>query len=420
MQLRLQPIIPHGSIRAVSSKSYLHRMLICAAFSASPCSIHYYGTLGEDIAATAHALCALGASIARNEQTITVTPLQTPANNAVLHCAQSASTARFLLPVVAAVCDTATLTGSGSLPSRELAPLCEALQNNGATLSAHHLPLTCTGRLTSGDFLVPGGHTSQYATGLWLCSALLPGGGRVRVTDTLVSQPYLALTRHVMQQFGATVSGTLQDAFISVPQGEFCAPQEMRCPGDWSCAAAFLCMAAIGGDVCLAGLQKDSLQADSVLTDILQKMGASVSLQADAVCVRGAVHLPITQDVSSCPDLLPVLCALCCAVEGESILTGVGRLRGKESDRVQSSCAVLGALGADITAQGDAIYIRGAKPLRGGEVDSFGDHRIAMMTAVAACLCSAPVVLKNAQAVHKSYPGFWDDLEKIGGNWDVL
>lgn len=168
----------------------------------------------------------------------------------------------------------------------------------------------------------------------------------------------------------------------------------------------------------MSGLDPDSAQGDRAISDILRMMGADVTANENTVSVSYSSMLSIEIDAKDIPDAVPVIAAVCAAANGTSIIRGTRRLRYKESDRVESVCAMIRALGGDCSDEEDAIVIKGGK-LTGGVCDSYGDHRIAMAAAVASTFCTPEVTVLGAQVVAKSYPGFWDTFRMLGGKFEI-
>jgi 3-phosphoshikimate 1-carboxyvinyltransferase len=198
--------------------------------------------------------------------------------------------------------------------------------------------------------------------------------------------------------------------------------QQYRSPGiaeaesDWSNAAFWLCAGALSerGITC-THLNPDSLQGDRAVTDILARFGANVDTREQSVTVRRGRLRGIGIDARNIPDLVPVLCAVASAAEGETVIKNAQRLKNKESDRLMTVYETLTALGADVLKTEDGLIVRGKPRLAGGKADSFGDHRIAMTAAVLSCICENEVSIVRAEAVDKSYPGFFRDFAALGG-----
>lgn len=326
-------------------------------------------------------------------------------------CGESGAALRFLLPIAGALGAAAVFRREGRLPARPIEHLAALLREHGMSISEHGNDIYCEGKLLAGGYTLDAGISSQFATGLLLALPLLEGRSTLTLKGRIVSAPYISMTEQAMQlaqippeRNGCTYSfaGRLRYAL----PGRVCAE------GDWSGAAPFLCMGALSETgVTVRGLSQDSAQGDRRVLDLLSQAGAKASASSGEVTVkRGELH-GFTFDAGDTPDLVPVLAALAACAEGESRIYNASRLRDKESDRLSSAAAMLGALGADVSEEPDALKIRGRAGLRGGCADAYGDHRIAEAAAVAACRCSEEVILNGAECVEKSYPAFWEDLE---------
>lgn len=421
MQMRILPRRLSGEVRAVESKSAAHRLLICAALSDIP-TVMRVGSVSADISATAACLESLGCSARYGGSVFTVTPVpDTIAHTPVLRCGESGSTLRFLLPVAAAVCDVFAVSGSGRLPQRPLAPLMDAMRANGCSFSAPSLPFEVSGRLVSGCFELPGDISSQFISGLLMALPLLHEGGEIRVTGEIQSSGYIDMTLAALASFGVETERTSEGWRVG-HKGRFSSPGTVEVEGDWSAAAFWLAAGALGGPVACKGLDGGSLQKDMRILGLLAAAGAQVSFEDGTATVSEGALKALRVDAGEIPDLVPVLAAVLCFARGTSYIENAGRLRYKESDRLEATAAVLGALGADIRIgeTGDSLVITGKESLAGGQADCAGDHRIAMALAVASCRCLNPVEISRAESVDKSYPAFFRDFNHLGGRADVV
>jgi len=399
-----------GTVSAVRSKSYGHRALIAASLSGGPCAVRLAGPgqpVSEDISATISCMCALGAEISLTDGLAVITGFRPVSSGVRLDCGESGSTARFLLPVAAALCENFGMTGWGRLPARPFSVLCEQMERRGCAFSSHSLPMRVSGYLQSGKYALPGNISSQYISGLLFALPLLGGDSCVTVTSPLESAAYVDMTAEILSLFGiktkrdGNIYRIAEGQVYKVPEGGF-----IDVEGDWSNAAFFLCMNALGSDIEVKGLNPTSLQGDRKITELLRQLTI--------------VNCQLSVDVSQIPDLVPALAVVAACREGGTIICGGVRLRTKESDRLVSTAAMINALGGAARETADGLVITGTGELAGGTVQSFGDHRIVMAAVTAAGRCVSPVTIIGAEAVNKSYPHFFEDYRKAGGGADVI
>ncbi len=393
MDITIHPNVLRGTIKAISSKSHAHRILICAAFSDRQTVIQC-ADINEDIEATVECLNALGAYICRTSEGFTVQPLRIIPTQAHLNCRESGSTLRFMLPICGALGVDATISMAGRLPYRPLSPLWEEMERMGCSLSKPtETTLRCTGRLNPGQYTIAGNISSQFITGLLFAMALMPGESKLEITGKLESKPYVSMTQDVLQKFGVCT-----DQWKTNCGFPFVSPQNIHVEGDWSNGAFFLAAQALGNPVSVTGLLSNSLQGDRSAAKWLTALN-------DNCCI----------DASDIPDLVPILAVVAGAKKGATF-TNIARLRLKESDRVATTSALLTELGASTTITSDTLTVIPGR-YRGCIVDAAGDHRIAMSAAIAASIADGPVTILGAQCVSKSYPGFWQEYQKLGGKY---
>jgi 3-phosphoshikimate 1-carboxyvinyltransferase len=424
MNIRINKPIKGGTIKAIASKSEAHRLLICSALSDGETFV----TCSErsaDIDATADCLKALGADIRYEEDGFNVTPINRKAERQtdkklVLDCGESGSTLRFLLPVCGALGLAVSIKMSGRLPMRPISALYDEMASHGCTLSEQGCsPLYCAGQLQSGSYTLPGNISSQYISGLLFALPLLSGDSSIHVTGVLESRPYLDMTLDALRLFGININE--HDTCFNITGTAYRSPKSVRVEGDWSNAAFWLSAGAIGDNaITCTGLNLHSRQGDKAIIDFLRRFGAIVTADTETVTVKPGKLIGIDIDAGDTPDLVPILSAVAAVAEGKTIIRNAGRLRIKESNRLQAITASLSGLGANITETSDGLVIIGKKNLNGGETPSFGDHRIAMTAAIVSAVCSKTVFIKNAEAVNKSYPGFFKDFNTmLGGECTV-
>ena len=394
MDIVIKPTRLTGRIDAISSKSYAHRMLICAALADEKSEI-VIDNLSKDIEATISALENLGAEITRKDNIFTIFPINNN-NDAVVDCNESGSTLRFLVPVGAALGKKCTFTGRGRLPERPMNPLLDLLEENGVKAS-HTFPVEIEGRLTGKSFEIDGSVSSQFITGLLMALPVI-GGGEIKIKGNFQSKSYVDITVAVMKNFGVNV--TAKDNSYIVPDKKFTSGS-FRAEGDWSNAAFFL---AAGVEV--DNLNENSEQGDRKIKEILKLLEKE--------------NEEISIDVSDIPDLVPIISVKASVRNGVTNIINAERLKLKESDRILSTVSMINSLGGKAEGTENSIKIFGNGKLKGGEVFSQNDHRIAMSAAIASVYCEEEVKIIDAEAVEKSYPDFYEDFKKLGGNYNVL
>ena len=416
MNITILPGQLHGAIDAIPSKSQAHRSLICAALADRPTRIEC-GIESGDISATVACLRALGSDIKHDIGGYTVSPLAPmPAKPAVLPCGESGSTFRFMLPITGALGRSASFIPLGRLPERPISPLYEELMQHGCLLSPQgSVPFHCSGHLQPGNYSLDAGISSQFISGLLLALPLLDGDSELLLTGCVESYPYIEMTLAMLNVFRVEIE--FDGVVFSIPGGqEYHSPGVVNVEGDWSNAAFWLGAGAIGaGSVSCVGLDMHSRQGDRAIIDILKKFGARVEFDDSAVTVSGGKLHGTEIDARDTPDLVPITAVVAAAAEGFTVIRNAGRLRDKESDRLAAITEMMRRAGADVTETDDGLLICGGAALTGGHVSSRGDHRISMAAAIMATLCTAPVEISGAESVGKSYPGFFDDLQMLGG-----
>ncbi len=394
MDITIFPGLLRGTVSAIPSKSQAHRLLICSAFADRSTELICPST-NRDIEATADCLQALGAGIVRTEHGYTVTPISKVPEQALLPCGESGSTLRFLLPIAGALGTDTIFRMEGRLPQRPLSPLWEEMERMGCILSRPEPDtVRCRGRLHSGAYSISGSVSSQYISGLLFALSLLPDRSSITITGRLESGPYVAMTQDALNRFGICTEN------FCIPGNQaFRSPGSICVEGDWSNAAFFLAATAMGNQIAVTGLNDDSCQGDRAIAQAL-----------------AALENGIPVDAAQIPDLIPIL-AIAAGARSGGKFTNIQRLRLKESDRVQAVLNLIRGLGGSAQATEDTLTVQGTG-YRGGTVSSAGDHRIAMAAAIAATVCTDPVTILGADAVKKSYPGFWEDYRKTGGSYE--
>ncbi len=401
-------------IPAPPSKSAAHRALICAAFADKSTKILLSASC-EDIDATACCLTALGAICERQGDGFLVTPVSVNhiQKNALLDCGESGSTLRFLLPVTASIGANATFLRRGRLPQRPLSPLTEELTRHGLQIEEQGDLLLTKGKIGAGDYRIAANVSSQYISGLLLALSLFDAPSTLTLVGEVESAPYIKITTAMLAAFGAPPISESKGSLYNIAgrkNAPLKSPGAYLVEGDFSGAAFGLAMGAIGKHpVTVTGLSLPSTQGDSAIADLLTRFGAKVSIEKDRITVSPAPLTGIAIDARQIPDLVPILAVVAAAATGETRIENAARLRAKESDRLVAVRELLEALGGDVTETADGLIVRGNTHLRGGRVNTYGDHRIAMSAAVAALIADGEVSIPNAECVNKSYASFFED-----------
>ena len=415
----ISPSVIRGTLTPPPSKSAAHRLLIAAALAGEG---RVRGlSLSADMEATLRAVRGLGVSVRLDGDAACFAPAPPSSSPSPLpvDCGESGSTLRFLIPLYAARGIPAVFTGHGRLPERPLGVYADCLPPHGVTLSAASgLPLTVTGRLTGGDFALPGDVSSQFITGLLFALPLCREDSRIRLTTPLESAGYVDMTLQVLRQAGIRVE-PLEDGWF-IPGSQTYRPLDTAVESDWSQAAFLLAAGALGGEVTLTGLNPASAQGDREALSLFRRFGAAVEEAPGRIVCRKAPLHGIDIDAAQIPDLVPVLAVTAALADGVTHITGAARLRLKESDRLAAVADGIRRLGGRVEEGPDSLTITGVSRLAGGRAEGYNDHRIVMALSKAALGCEAPVTVTDAQSVAKSWPAFFEDYRAIGGTAHVI
>lgn len=413
-----------GILAAPPSKSIAHRALLAAALARGVSRITGL-ELSQDIRVSIGVIQALGAQaeiLPREDglYDVRVAGL-TPGVSGTLpdiDCGESGNMLRFAIAVALYARGGGVFHGSPRLMQRNMEPYADLFAEKGIQMSCPRPsePLIVRGTLQSGDYRLAGNVSSQFFTGLLLVLPLLQGDSTLASIGPLESQPYVDITCRVLAQFGVPVQSALCGNMLRIAGGQAYAARAYAVEGDWSQAAALLVGGLVGGGVSVGNLSADSTQGDRVIESILRTMGARLSWQESRLVAQPSALHAADVDISDCPDLAPALSAAMAVASGVSRIRGGARLRYKESDRIAAICAVVNALGGDAAPTADGLVIVGREQLRGGVCDASNDHRIAMMAAVLSARCEQDVVLNDHQSVNKTWPGFWNAVEQLGGS----
>jgi 3-phosphoshikimate 1-carboxyvinyltransferase len=425
VKLRITPSPISGEVSAPSSKSYTHRAVIAASLAAGE-SLIESPLLSDDTLYTINACRSLGAAIELESDRLKIsgTGGKITASRERIFAGNSGSTTRLVAPLAALSQNKVILDGDNRLRQRPAGDLLSALESLGA--SARSLgnngcpPLEISGgKLRGGEVTVSGEISSQHVSGLLLIAPYIEGGLKIKVTG-LRSRPYLDITLDVMKAFGVEALNKDYKEF-QVRDGQRYQARRYRIEGDYSSAAYFLASGAIGGGpVTVKNLRKNSAQGDKYLLNILSQMGCSVEQQKETVTVSRRDELKgVSLDMGDYPDLVPTVAVVAAYAQGKTEITNISHLKFKESDRLKLTAAELGKMGIKAEVTDNAMIVYGGRP-NGSELEAHNDHRLAMSLAIAALFAKGSSVISGAESVRKSYPGFFNDLAKLGAKIEEL
>ncbi|WP_073149898.1 3-phosphoshikimate 1-carboxyvinyltransferase [Paramaledivibacter caminithermalis] len=424
--IKIYPSKLKGDIKVPPSKSLSHRAIICAGLSDGVSDIDNL-IFSNDIKATLKGMKALGTSIEcieseSYEDTYCVSlrgNSNLKATNTSIDCEESGSTLRFLIPFAGLTGGRITFTGRGKLVERPLDAYYKIFDKQNIEYNNNNgkLPLKVKGRLKPGTFKIQGDVSSQFISGLMFVLPLLDGDSKIEITTKLESKGYVDLTIDVLNKFGIEIENRSYKEFYIKGNQKY-RNRYYRVEGDFSQAAFWIVAGILGGDIRCKDLYTNSLQGDKAILEIVQRMGAKLEIREDDIEINKSETLGTVIDASQCPDLVPILAVLAALSDGTTRIINAERLRIKESDRLKAISTELNKIGGKVKELEDGLIIEGKKDLKGGTVDSWNDHRIAMALAVASIKCTEPLIITGSHAVKKSYPDFWKDFIKMGGKID--
>ncbi len=430
-QVKYGSALAGGKVTVPPSKSAAIRALLCAALSGGGATL-YNMAPSEDILATLGAIRALGLEAQLDEEgkaVYTQTSALGFASGGEIDCRESGSLVRFIIPIAAALGGCWCFRGRGRLPKRPLGVYADLLPKHGVEFNSQGgLPLEIRGKLTPGEFSLPGNISSQFVTGLLFALPLLAGDSKIQLTSPLESRGYVDMTLSILQDFGVNITPNSSGWYI--PGGQKYLARTYTVEGDWSHAAFFLNLAALaagGPEIRIMGLNPDSLQGDRACLEVFGCFGLHTHWEEGELVAKNLhSHKPFggltgqTIDVSQITDMVPAA-SICAALsQGETRFVNAGRLRLKESDRIMAMENAINALGGRASSREDELIIQGVERFSGGLAEGCNDHRVIMALAGAGLRSGAPVLVSDAWSIQKTYPQFFDDLKRLGGEADVI
>ena len=428
MKVKIKPKKLGGTIPIPPSKSYSHRAIIAAALATSnkDKEVSRIDNLkySVDITTTTEIMENWGANIEIGEDFEIIKGNSGIVNpkDEYTQCNESGSTIRFLIPIGLSSNNKIVFDGKGKLVERPLDSYYKIFDEQGIKYSNNNgwLPLNVDGQLKSGKYEIEGNISSQYITGLLYALPLLNGDSELRINKTLESKGYIDLTLEILEMSGIKVENNNYKSFFIKGNQKY-NPFDYVIEGDYSQVAFWIVAGILGSEIKCLHVKKDSLQGDREIIEIVQRMGANVEIFDDYIIVKPSQTYGTVIDISQCPDIGPILTVLAALSKGETKIINAERLRIKESDRITSIKTELNKLGANVEEVGDSLVINGVERLTGStELSAWNDHRIAMSLAIASIKCDGEIVIDEAESVKKSYPHFWEDFKKMGGDVEKI
>jgi len=408
-----------GEISSTPSKSYTHRALVLGALSGSKFTVEK-PLVSDDTAATLSAISMMGATITRGHDSIAIECEELAPPEGVINAWNSGTTIRLMSGVSALLNGSTTLTGDESLRRRPMKPLLDALRNLEAQCTGageeEFPPVTITGPMTGTATSLQGDVSSQFVSSLLLSCPLKESETEIEILGDQKSRPYVDITLYMLDKMGVDIV-PIESGF-QMPGNQRPKGERFEVPGDFSAACFSLAGAAItdGGDVTVTNIDPVPPQADSRIVETLEMFGAIVEVREDSVKCRAAERRPFKFDIGQSPDLFPILSVLAATADGESILFGGEHLRFKESDRISTTVAMLRDIGVDAEERDDGCVVRGNGRIKGGGVETRGDHRIMMASVIAGLACEDEITLHDDSSYAVSYPSFVEDIRSLGGS----
>ncbi len=388
-----------GAIKAPPSKSYAHRLLIGASLAKGESEIS--GIIDSvDMKATLSCISALGVKYQKNGDSVAIIGGDFTEIFDTFNCYESGSTLRFFIPIALALGENATFVGANRLIERGISVYEEIFEKQGVKIAKGDTEISFSGRLKPDTFYMRGDVSSQFITGMLFALPLLDGNSKIVLTTPLESEPYVDITIDVLSRFGIEIARQENEFFIKGNQAYRSANFVVE--GDASNGAFLDAFNVLGGDVSVLDLKNDTLQGDFAYKRYFEELASSCP----------------TIDLSSCPDLGPILFAIAGAKNGAKFI-GTKRLKIKESDRVNDLSAELLKFGIRVEASENEAIVYPTKITMPTEVlSSHNDHRIAMALTVLSTTCGG--ILDGCEAVNKSYPAFFEDIKSLGASLEEL
>ena len=431
MIVTIHPANISGTIQAPASKSSMQRACAASLLHHGETIIHHPGHSNDDKAALG-LIQQMGATVNEQGNTLVITSKGIQPISNEVNCGESGLGIRMFAPIISLSDTLITINGEGSLLKRPMDFFDEVLPKLGVDISSNSgkLPLHVKGPLQPRNIEIDGSLSSQFLTGLLMAYSAAGAKDVFIKVKNLKSRPYIDLTFDVMQKFGFNVPENrnyeefyFRPDFVPLDSistysniDSSTSHRNYTVEGDWSGGAFLLVAGAIAGTITIEGLDLSSTQADKSIVTAVQQCGASLSVHSNQIQIGPGLKklTPFHFDATECPDLFPPLVALASYCDGKTVIEGTTRLTHKESNRAITLQEEFGKMGIRIDLTDDLMMVHGGAAVKGNSVHSHHDHRIAMACAIAGLRADGVTQIEEAEAINKSYPDFYSDLQQLG------
>lgn len=421
MKVKIYPSKFAGEVVIPPSKSMSHRAIICASLANGTSTISNVA-YSDDIKITIEGMKQLGAKITCLKDSVIVKGIKTfnSMKNDTVFCNESGSTLRFFIPIFSLCDKQISFTGRNRLLKRPQTIYEDIFKAQSIDYLQDDEKIQIGGKLHPAHYELKGDVSSQFISGLLFTLPLLEADSTIHIKEPYESRSYVDLTLQMLHLFG--IKADYSDAnTLVIPGNQHYVAHDYTIEGDYSQLAFFAVLATINNDLKCLGITHNSLQGDKQIISILKNAGANISEIENGYLIKKASLQGSEIDLKDCPDLGPILTIMAMYTNGKTRIYNAQRLRYKESDRIAAMEEELNKCGVSITTSEGEIIIHGANHYRCNEsLSGHKDHRIVMSLSVAATLFNQPIIIEEAQAINKSYPTFFDDLQKLGCKVDML
>lgn len=398
-----------GQINAPASKSYAHRAIFIASLAKDESCLKI-SSMSEDIHASLEAVKAFGAEVYEEDELIHIQAGQGK-NKARVNVGESGTSLRFALAMAGCLGRACTIVRSGSLVERPVKVFQDLFREKGLIFNELGPNFELSGQFSPGNFEVDGGVSSQFISGLLIGLSNFPSWSEIKVTGDFESRAYVGLTLDVLKDFSVDIRENERIFKVKGrPRGRL-----YEVEGDWSNGLFFLLAGCTVKD-----LKAQSLQGDRRALDFIEKLGYKAKDEDGYILEKiGKASPERILDAREIPDAVPILSVFAAKEAGLTRIINGKRLRYKESDRIKSTVDLLKRLGVKVYEEEEGFYFFGRERFLPARINSYNDHRIAMAASIASVWTDGEIFLENASCVNKSYPSFFEDFKKLGGDFIV-